>query len=97
MTAREFYEITPRAFFAKLKGYRERTEAEMKDRWERTRWQTFILVGVQMPKNKRIKPTDLITFPWEKEYKKRKIVKHTPEELKKHFDFMPDVWPKKKE
>lgn len=33
--------------------------------WERTRFQTYC--NLQKSSSKRISPTDLITFPWEKE------------------------------
>nr|DAV66823.1 MAG TPA: hypothetical protein [Caudoviricetes sp.] len=33
--------------------------------WERTRFQTYC--NLQKSTSKRISPTDLITFPWEKE------------------------------
>ena len=33
--------------------------------WERTRFQSYC--NIQMNSSKRLSPTDLITFPWEKE------------------------------
>ena len=33
--------------------------------WERTRFQSYC--NIQKSSTKKIKPTDLITFPWEKE------------------------------
>lgn len=34
--------------------------------WERTRFQTYC--NLQKSSSKRLSPTDLITFPWEKEH-----------------------------
>ena len=34
--------------------------------WERTRFQTYC--NLQKSSSKKLKPTDLITFPWEKEH-----------------------------
>lgn len=44
---------------------RRETEAEQAA-WERTRWQTAILLAPYAPKGKNIKPKDLAVFPWEK-------------------------------
>jgi hypothetical protein len=37
--------------------------------WERTRWSTCLLLNIQLPKNKSIKPKDLIKFEWEQDNK----------------------------
>lgn len=79
----EFYGATPREFFAKADGW----NVAKREAWEQVRWQTYVLVSMQLKKGKTIKPTDLIKFNWDSE---NKITKHTPEELQKHFDFMPD-------
>nr|DAQ75366.1 MAG TPA: hypothetical protein [Caudoviricetes sp.] len=34
--------------------------------WERTRFQSYC--NIQKSSSKKLKPTDLITFPWEKEH-----------------------------
>lgn len=34
--------------------------------WERTRFQSYC--NIQKSSTKKLKPTDLITFPWEKEH-----------------------------
>ena len=41
-----------------------------KQDWQRTRWSTCLLLNIHLPKNKRIKPTDLIEFEWDKKDKK---------------------------
>ena len=43
-------------------GYKLRLEQE----WIRTRWQTSILVNMQLPKGKKIKPKDLIELDCDK-------------------------------
>ena len=47
--------------FYELENMRQRSD------WERTRWSTCLLLNIQLPKNKSIKPTDLIKFDWEQE------------------------------
>ena len=38
--------------------------------WERTRWQTSLLLNVHTKKGSKISPKDLALFPWEKAEKK---------------------------
>lgn len=56
MDSLQEYEIEP--IIQNLEYY-ERPE------WERTRFQTYC--NLQKSSSKRLSPTDLITFPWEKE------------------------------
>ncbi len=37
-------------------GYRHKEEQE----WIRTRWQTTLLINIQLPKGKKVKPKDLL-------------------------------------
>ena len=37
-------------------GYRHQEEQD----WVKLRWQTTLLINVQLPKNKKVKPTDLL-------------------------------------
>jgi len=49
-----------------IRGYNRRS----RDIWSATRWQTFNLMSTSMADIKSAgihKPTDLITFPWEKQ------------------------------
>ena len=46
-----------------------------RNEWIRTRWQTTLLLNIQMSKGKNIKPRDLIEFSWEKE--ETKAIKHS--------------------
>lgn len=43
----------------------ENIEYNERGAWERTRFQSYC--NIQKSSTKKIKPTDLITFPWEKE------------------------------
>lgn len=43
----------------------ENLEYYERPEWERTRFQSYC--NIQKSSTKKIKPTDLITFPWEKE------------------------------
>ena len=50
-----------------IRGYNRRDRSL----WSATRWQTYNLMAVSMADLKKAgiyKPTDLITFPWEKEH-----------------------------
>lgn len=48
--------------------------------WERCRWSTAYLLQPHSKKGKKIKPTDLIKFDWDKKENKRK--KLTAQEIK---------------
>lgn len=50
------------AYSAYVKNEHEKEQHQ----WERTRWQTAALLGPHMKKGKALKPTDLVTFPWER-------------------------------
>ena len=67
MNVDDFYEMLPREFWNKVDGFYKLENMRQRSDWERTRWSTCLLLNVQLPKNKSIKPTDLIRFEWEKE------------------------------
>jgi hypothetical protein len=55
-----------------VSGFNVRENRKEQSEWERTRWQTTLLLNIHTKKT--IKARDLIVFPWEaKENKKRKI------------------------
>jgi len=60
----------PKHFWNKLDGFYELENIRERSRWERVRWQTTLLLNIQMAKGKKIKPTDLIEFEWDKKDKK---------------------------
>tara|TARA_R110002124_G_scaffold94447_1_gene238527 strand:- start:875 stop:1150 length:276 start_codon:yes stop_codon:yes gene_type:complete len=66
----EFYNYLPKHFWNKLDGFYELENIRERSRWERTRWQTTLLLNIQIAKGKKIKPTDLIEFDWDVKNKK---------------------------
>ena len=67
MNVDDFYDMLPREFWNKVDGFYKLENMRQRSDWERTRWSTCLLLNIQLPKNKSIKPTDLIQFEWEKE------------------------------
>ena len=67
MNVDDFYDMLPREFWNKVDGFYELENMRQRSDWERTRWSTWLLLNIQLPKNKSIKPTDLMRFQWEKE------------------------------
>lgn len=74
-TPATFYEATPRELENALKGLFHFYELKEQQNWERERWSTSVLVNIQLPKNKKIKATDLVQFPWEVKNKAPKLSK----------------------
>jgi hypothetical protein len=58
-------------------GYRHKEEQE----WVRSRWQTTILVNMQLPKGKKVKATELLELDCDKRNRKKKVKIMTNEEL----------------
>ena len=85
MNVDDFYDMLPREFWNKVDGFYELENMRQRSDWERTRWSTCLLLNIQLPKNKSIKPTDLIRFEWEKEALKIdfKDLKNKAEYIKK--------------
>ena len=55
-----------------LRGKNREEEGKNREEWERIRWQTLVLLSPNLKKGNKMKPKDLIEFPWErKEVKKR--------------------------
>jgi len=63
--------LTPREWTNLVTGFNERENRNQQNEWERTRWQTTILLNVHTKKT--IKARDLIVFPWEAQKKKQTI------------------------
>ena len=66
-----------------MDGFYELENIREKGKWERTRWQTTLLLNIQIAKGKKIKPTDLIEFEWDK-----KDIKVDYEKLKAKAEFI---------
>lgn len=81
----EFYDYLPKHFWIKLDGFYELENIRERGRWERTRWQTTLLLNIQIAKGKKLKPTDLIEFKWDKKQKELdyKKLKEKAEYIKK--------------
>ncbi len=81
--------MLPREFWNRVDGFIEIQNLKDKNEWERTRWSTCILLNIQLGKGKKIKPTDLIEFDWDK--KDRKIdfkkIKEKADYMKKLDEF----------
>ena len=81
--------MLPREFWNRVDGFIEIQNLKDKNEWERTRWSTCILLNIQLGKGKKIKPTDIIEFDWDK--KDRKIdfkkIKEKADYMKKLDEF----------
>tara|TARA_R110000787_G_scaffold246497_1_gene352249 strand:+ start:522 stop:797 length:276 start_codon:yes stop_codon:yes gene_type:complete len=66
------YSLTFKEFGNAVQGKRKNEELQERSNWERTRWQTALLLNVHTKKGSKITPRDLALFPWEKKDKKAK-------------------------
>jgi len=69
MTVYELYDMIPIHFWNKLSGFFELERMRERQHWERSRWETCLLLNIQIPKGKRLKPKDLLEFEDEKKGK----------------------------
>jgi len=65
--------MTFEEFSNAVKGKRESIEAQERSNWERTRWQTALLLNVHTKRGSKIKPIDLAVFPWEEKEQSKKL------------------------
>ena len=63
------YSLTFKELGNAVKGKKESDEMLERSNWERTRWQTSLLLNVHTKKGSKISPKDLALFPWEKAVK----------------------------
>ena len=68
LTLPDFCALTPSEFSAAHRQWMEAQEAREQGAWERTR--LLATFAVQPYSKKKLKPTDLLTFPWEQPEKK---------------------------
>jgi hypothetical protein len=69
-------------------GYRHREEQE----WLRARWQTTLLINVQLPKGKKVKPTELLELDCDnRNFVKQRVMDQNEldEVLKKYENIKP--------
>jgi hypothetical protein len=71
----QFWDAEPREFVNAMRGHNKAEDAKAREEWERIRWQTSVLLSPHMKKGSKMKPKDLIEFPWEAEKKKPKMSK----------------------
>ena len=76
----------PKHFWNKLDGFYELENLRERGKWERTRWQTTLLLNIQIAKGKKIKPTDLIEFEWDK-----KDIKVNYDKLKAKAEYLKNM------
>ena len=55
-----------------VRGKQQALENIERSNWERTRWQTAYLLNVHTKKGYKIKPIDLVVFPWEEKQQAKK-------------------------
>lgn len=74
LTPNSLYDLTFREFSNAVRGRYDFNELQRRSDWERTRWQTALLLNVHMKKGSKLIATDLGTFPWEEEEDKEKKI-----------------------
>jgi hypothetical protein len=67
LTPSSLYDLTFREFSNAMAGRHHEIEMRERSEWERTRWLACLLLNPHT--KKRLKPTDLATFEWEKKAK----------------------------
>lgn len=71
LTPDSLYDFTFREFGNAVRGRYKYQELNDRSSWERTRWQTALLLNVHTKKGVQIKPKDLAVFPWEEKTKRK--------------------------
>jgi hypothetical protein len=62
----QFWDATPRELINAYRGrYREQERLD-RERWEQMRWSTAALLQPHAKQGQRIKPAEILPFPWEK-------------------------------
>ena len=78
LTSEDFWNSTPREFNNRIEGFLELQQFNQRMEWERCRWATCLIIQPNV--TKRLKPTDLIKFDWDKKTKEQQKI--TAQELK---------------
>ncbi len=71
MSPCDFYNLEPREFYNKTKGFFEQRNEDTKQAWEIMRFQTTALINIQVKRSDKIEPNQLVKFPWDKDQQKR--------------------------
>jgi hypothetical protein len=74
--------MTFREFDNAVRGCVDATTRVEQSAWERTRWQTALLLNAHTKKGHQLKPKDLAVFDWEKDTKKTNKVSRGFAQLK---------------
>lgn len=69
LTPDSLYDFTFREFGNAVRGRYKYQEQHDRSSWERTRWQTALLLQVHTKKGHTVRPKDLAVFPWEEQKK----------------------------
>lgn len=89
MPESEFWQCELREIFNRINGFFKMERSRQEQEWERARWQSAIYVSVFAKKGVRIKPRDLIVFPWEDREEARTVrLVYSKEERTRKFDKM---------
>lgn len=67
------------------KAWVEQQEANIRSRWEQSRFLAYCGMMPYQRKGKRLKPQDIITFPWEKKEKPRRATREDIERISRRF------------
>jgi len=78
----ELYDLTPRSFNNKLIGFNNRNQTLSQNYWEQTRM--IVHATLSPHSKKKLKPKEIMPFPWDtKDKKAKKVHRPSPEELAK--------------
>lgn len=72
--------------FNAIEAYFEVEETRQRQEWERTRWQAATLVNIQLKRQDRMKVTELLPLPWDREEKMQVAKPLTYDEQKERFE-----------
>ena len=72
-----FWEMTMAELDFVWYGYRHKEEQD----WVKIRWQTTLLINIQLPKGKKVKPTELLELNCDKRHIKKNVRVMSKEEL----------------
>jgi len=92
MSYDELYNSTPRNFNNKLIGFNAYQEQLMQDNWERTR--VIIHSTLSPHSKKKIKPKEILPFPWDDKNKVKKQIA-TKEQIQEALKKYEKIKPKK--
>tara|TARA_R100000734_G_C3307140_1_gene97677 strand:+ start:570 stop:857 length:288 start_codon:yes stop_codon:yes gene_type:complete len=92
MSYDELYNSTPRNFNNKLIGFNAYQEQLMQDNWERTR--VIIHSTLSPHTKKKLKPKELLPFPWDDKNKVKKQIA-TKEQIQEALKKYEKIKPKK--